>query len=282
MVNEIRFFLLSIFDYTDQKDSLGSRIFSFFISWLISLSIIAMIATTVPSMKPYTEYFIYFEYFALTVFSIEYFLRLWISPLLPYSKGIFQHMMQPLMLLDLIVLLPFWVAICYPESMPVGFLMVMRVFRVLRQKYYFTSAKQLLKILIRHKTEIWGSLLLGFFVILLISTVMYYLEHDAQPEKFSSIPMSMYWGVVTFATLGYGDVTPITIMGKLFTSVVTFFSIILYSLPASIVGAALYAEVRSAQAKEIEQLHRHINDLENEKRIQKLIEKERQSLQSIA
>lgn len=263
-IRKIRLFLLSAFDYSLQTDSVQARVFSFVLSILIFLSILFMILGTIPEFTEYVPYFIKFEYFTLTIFSIEYFLRLWIAPLTPNYKGLLHRMSQPFMLFDLLVLFPFWIALIMPDILPIGFLMSLRVFRLLRQKYYFSSLKRIVRIIMRHKDELWGAMLLSSFIILLASTAMYYIEHDAQPEKFSSIPQSLYWGVVTFATLGYGDIVPITPLGKLFTSIITMLSLILYSLPASIIASAFYAEIRSAQAREIDALHATIQELELE------------------
>jgi len=100
------------------------------------------------------------------------------------------------------------------------------------------------KVFSRKKEELTITLIFTFFLLLITSTVMYYVENGVQPENFSSIPKTMWWGIATLTTVGYGDVFPITAIGKLLGGIIAILGIGLFALPAGILASG-FSEVIS-------------------------------------
>jgi voltage-gated potassium channel len=241
--------------------------------WMASLSIIILtnvvciVLESVPSFF-WAEYiFRFVENFSLTVFSIEYFLRIWVSPLSPKFKSLWNTLFQTVLVLYLIILTPFWFSWIIPYSFPVEILVMFRIFRILLFKSYFATLHQLFGLVKKHRTTLWNVFLLILSTLLMASTAMYHAEHVVQPDKFESILHAFYWAIVTFATIGYGDIVPLTITGKIITSLIAMMGVLLYSLPTYIIGSAFYEEIKSDQAREIERLRETVKALEAEKKL---------------
>jgi voltage-gated potassium channel len=220
-----------------------------FIFTLISLNVLVvfletengLLATIGPALQAITL-------FSIGAFSIEYLLRLWVSPLNPaYAspvRGRFRYIVSPLALFDLIAILPFFIPLALPLD-----LRVLRIFRLTRvftvlKLGRFSNAWASLSYTVRtRKEELLIAGILIFMVLAVSSTLMYYIENPAQPQKFSSIPSTMWWGVVTLSTVGYGDIYPITPLGKFVGAFVALSGIALFALPAGIIAAGLVESV---------------------------------------
>jgi voltage-gated potassium channel len=216
-----------------------------FLFILISVMVtIVFLETESGFYAEYEEILLAITLFAVAVFSVEYLLRLWVCTLNPaYAdpvRGRLSYMVSPLALFDLLAILPFYL----PLVMPVEFL-VLRIFRLTRvftvlKMGRFSKAWDSLTYTVRsRKEEILISGVLIFMVLAVSSTAMYYIENPAQPQKFSSIPSTMWWGVVTLSTVGYGDIYPITPLGKFVGSLVAISGIALFALPAGIIASGL-------------------------------------------
>jgi voltage-gated potassium channel len=179
---------------------------------------------------------------AVAVFSVEYVLRLWACTLNPaYAdpvKGRLRYLVTPLALFDLIAILPFNLPMVLPMDLLVLRLFrLTRVFTVLKMGRFSNAWNSLTYTVRSRKEELVVSAVFIFIILAVSSTVMYYIENPAQPQKFSSIPQTMWWGVVTLSTVGYGDMYPITPLGKLVGSLVAISGICLFALPAGIIAA---------------------------------------------
>ncbi|TAJ44978.1 ion transporter [Methanofollis fontis] len=209
---------------------------------------VAVVIFTIPGIQPTTQSVLNAAItFCLLVFAAEYILRLWACTSAPtfrertaerlrFASGIYQ-------IIDLISILP----LCFPIFFPQDFALL-RIFRLLsifklgRYSRRSASLAQLKRVLLR-KREIF-SLMIFFlvFVILFSSTVMYGVEHDAQPEKFSSIPAAMWWAMMTVTTVGYGDIYPVTPIGQTIASFVTILGVMLLALPSAILASGFIEE----------------------------------------
>ena len=99
------------------------------------------------------------------------------------------------------------------------------------------------RVFVSKKNELLITVFAVFLLLLMASSIMYYVEHEAQPEVFASIPHSMWWGIITLTTVGYGDVFPITLLGKIFNGMIAFLGIGLFALPAGILASAFAEEM---------------------------------------
>lgn len=219
-----------------------SRYFDPFIMGLIVLNVIAVVLETVDWLYArYSLLFHAFEVFSVSVFTVEYILRVWSCTVDPNFKdpifGRLRFMATPLSIVDLLAVLPFYLPVASTDLRFVRALRLFRLFRVLKLARYSESIQTFMEVL-RLKRE---ELMLMFFAILILlvisSSLMYNAEHDAQPEAFSSIPAAMWWGIVTLATVGYGDVYPITPWGKFIGSIVVILGIGLFALPTGVLAS---------------------------------------------
>jgi voltage-gated potassium channel len=229
-----------------------------FLFTLISLSVVIVFLETESGFyAAYGDILWSITLFAVGVFSVEYLLRVWVSPLNPaYAdpvKGRLRYMVSPLALFDLLAILPFYIPMVLPMD-----LLVLRLFRLTRvftvlKLGRFSNAWDSLTYTVRsRKEELLISAVLIFMVLAVSSTVMYYIENPAQPQKFSSIPQTMWWGVVTLSTVGYGDMYPITPLGKFVGALVAISGIALFALPAGIIAAGLVESLHHRKGWDME------------------------------
>ena len=232
-----------------RADDQASRRFDIFIILLISLNILALVLESVDEIRvQYFEWFYWFEIFSVIVFSIEYLLRIWscVESRDPRFRealaGRLRFALTPIALVDLCAILPFYLSVFF--SLDLRFLRALRLLRIFKLTRYSTAMSSLLKVL-RDEAQSFGAAFLILFVIMIIaSSGVYLFEHKAQPEAFSNIPEAAWWSVATLTTVGYGDVTPVTIGGKIFGIVIMIIGIGMVALPAGILASAFSDELR--------------------------------------
>ncbi len=235
-----------------------SKYFDPFIMGLIILNVVAVVLETVDWINDrYALIFNIFNIFSVAVFTAEYLLRVWSCTEDPKFKdpvsGRLRFMITPLAIIDLMAFLPFYLPFAFPELRFLRAFRLFRLFRVLKLARYSESLQTFMDVL-KLKREELGLMLFAIIILLTVSSsLMYEAEHEAQPEAFSSIPAAMWWGVVTLATVGYGDMFPVTPMGKLVGSLVVLLGIGLFALPTGVLATG-FSEVlqkkREAKKKE--------------------------------
>lgn len=221
---------------------------------LIGLNVAAVVLETVVTIhEKYLKLFDAFEYFSLSVFGVEYFLRVWSAPEDPSGKfrhplwGRLRYLISPMAVIDFAAIFPSVLLVIAVGGIDLRFLRALRffrLFRVLKLGRYSKAVHTLGEVFEDQKAEL--GVALGAIGILLIitSSVMYLAEHDAQPDKFGSIPESMWWSIVTLCTIGYGDVVPITPMGKVIGGLTSVIGIGIVALPTAILGAGFMDVMR--------------------------------------
>jgi voltage-gated potassium channel len=218
------------------------KIIIYFIAVMILLNVFVVILETVNSLYlQYTTFFHLFDLFTVVVFTIEYVLRVWCCVKNPlYSDpvhGRIRYALSPYALVDLVALTPFYLPLVIPiEFRLLRLLRLLRVFRVLRLGKYSNAFETFVNVLKSKKEELVITIVMAVIILVLASSTLYTVERDAQPDKFGSIPEAMWWAVVTLATVGYGDVFPITPLGKFFAAIVALSAIGLFALPAGILA----------------------------------------------
>lgn len=228
------------------------RAFNLAMLALIIGNIVAVCIETVPSIyAEYALYFVLFEAFSITVFSIELVLRLWAcvaDPQFAGPSGRVRFLLHPLTVLDMLAILPFYL-VFFGVTIDLRFaraIRLLRIFMLLRLVRYSASLRTLISVMARQKEELAVTFTVGLVLLLLASCLMYYLEHDAQPLAFSSIPATFWWGVITLATVGYGDIYPITPVGRLVGGIFAVLGVGLFALPAGIIASGFAEELRAA------------------------------------
>ncbi len=209
---------------------------------LITLNVIAVILESVPSIHAeFEQSFLIFEICSVCIFSIEYVLRVWSAPeqlalqhRTPFS-GRLRYMLTPMAVLDLIVILPFFLG--FFLQMDLRVLRVLRLLRVFRLSRYSTSMTVLIQVLKEEAASISAALFVLMMLIILAANIAYLAEHEAQPIAFGTIPAALWWAVITMTTIGYGDVVPVTVIGRLCGAGIGIVSVGMVALPAGILAS---------------------------------------------
>ena len=194
----------------------------------------------------YSKTFHLFEAISIYIFSFEYLYRVRIAYLDKRMKGVYKYVFSTFGLIDLISILPFYLN----QFVKVDgrFLRILRLFRLTRIFKLgrdSNSLKLFVKALKGVSNELKFTLFLSALAILFSASAIYYLEHEAQPDKFSSITESIWWATVSLATVGYGDVYPVTAGGKIFASIISLIGIGIVAIPTGIISASFVEEIHS-------------------------------------
>lgn len=243
----------------------ASRLVSGGLLLLIALNVTAMVLGTVPSMYAAAPVvFRRFEAISMVIFTVEYALRVWSCTASPCFAGPLtgrlRFMTTPLALIDLLAVLPFWLPALGVDLRVMRAVRLSRAFRLLKLGRYSTIMQTIGRVLTRKHPDLLTSLLMMGLLLLLAATLVYYAEHHAQPALFSSIPATMWWGITTLTTVGYGDMYPITTLGRMLGAVVMILGIGMFALPAGILGAAFVDDLKRHQPKPTsKQTPRHIS-----------------------
>jgi len=239
----------------------ASGVFDVFIFSLIVLNVVAMIiGTTELGRGPLNNLLYRFEVFSIVIFSVEYVLRIWTCVEKPgFSspiKGRLKFSITPLIIIDLLAVLPFYLPFLITLDLRVlRILRLTRIFRLFKMTRYVEGLRLMAKVIKNTKEEILITLSVGFMLLLISSSIMYYMEHDAQPEVFSSIPAAMWWGVATLTTVGYGDVVPATVAGRVLGAIISILGIGMFALPAGIFGSGFMEEIKRKKAPSLKCPH---------------------------
>ena len=221
-----------------------------FLITLIILNIVAVILETVDSIYTvYKFYFLIFERVSTFIFLIEYILRVWVSIEDISSKNksskLFirlKYMSSWPAIIDLLAVLSGLLPMIFEIDLRI--LRALRMLRLLKFSRYFKVMNLLLGVLKEERQSFLAAMFLLTIAMLIASTGIYIFEKDAQPDKFGSIPEAMWWAVATLTTVGYGDVTPITAMGKIFGALITIIGIGTVALPSGILASGFSDQLK--------------------------------------
>jgi voltage-gated potassium channel len=252
-IHAIRRRVWEIVDVAERGDRV-SRLFDLFILALIFLNVLAVILGTVKEIDKIFAVPLYsFEVFSVAVFTLEYLARLWSCVSLEkYSRpveGRLRFAVQPLSLIDLLAIVPFYLAFLSFDLRVLRAIRLFRIFRIAKLGRYSTSVRLLGTVVRNSKEELAVTVMVMALLVVLASTLMYFAEHEAQPDKFPDIPMAMWWSIVTLTTVGYGDVYPLTWIGKFFAGVIAVLGIGMFALPTGIIGAKFVEEIQLRKAE---------------------------------
>jgi voltage-gated potassium channel len=231
------------------KNSLYSRSFKRLCFAAILLSVLFAVVSTVPSLSAATrERLIDAEYLLGVFFLVEYGSRLWtaIEHPLYVSAGPWRSALiyaaTPLMVLDALGLAPLVLQLAAPDARAA--ILLFQVLRFFRLARYSPALATVGRVLANEWRALMATGMIGLGMLLVAATAMYLLEHAAQPGRFASIPDAMYWAIVTLATVGYGDVVPVTPMGKVAAGAAIVAGLIFFALPIAIIATSFIAEMR--------------------------------------
>ncbi|HYC40431.1 MAG TPA: ion transporter [Chitinophagaceae bacterium] len=243
-------------------DKHWDKIINLFIVVLIILNVIVVMLETVdPLFVRYRTFFYYFDLFSVIIFTIEYVLRLWSATEEERYKhplwGRLKYMVSAGALIDLIAILPFFIYMFTAVPIDLRELRILRLLRVLRlfRLTAYTQAAQMIgNVFRKRKSELTLSFVLATFLIIISSCIIYFAEHRTPApgetaSKFTSIPATLWWSVVTLTTTGYGDIVPVTHVGKFLTGFIMLAGVAFFALPAGIITAGFIDEFRLLRVK---------------------------------
>ena len=247
-INYLRYFIFKILRVKHHDNMWGNAFDNFMIA-LISLNVIAFTFETVHSISiPYKSYFNNFETISVAIFTIEYFLRLWTCTLERRYRhriwGRIKFVFKPLSAIDLLSILPYYLFVFFPNLVFVREIHLLRLARLLKIGRYSQSMKTLSNVFAAKRHDLLSAIFTVFTLLMISASLVYFAEHASQPELFSSIPASMWWSVVTLTSVGYGDVYPITPLGKLLGGVIAVLGLGLVALPTGILASGFAEEVQ--------------------------------------
>ncbi len=226
------------------------------LSWYADIFIIALIIVNVAAILaqsvdriylPYKQYFYYFEVFSVVIFTVEYILRVWSANIDPKYKtpfwGNIRYALTPLAIIDFLAFFPFYLSFVGIDLRILRMLRIFRIFRLFKAARYMGALSMMHRVIVKKKEELVISLLFTLFLLTITSTLMYYVENSAQPDVFTSIPETMWWGIATLTTVGYGDVYPVTNAGQFLGGVIAIIGVGLFALPTGILAAGFSDEL---------------------------------------
>ncbi len=237
----------------DHPGDTYSKIFKVFIITLIILNIITVVISTVEDIyQQYQTWLDNFELISVIIFTIEYILRIWSSNVAPGYKhsiwGRIKFMFKPLVIIDLIAILPFYLPLFLPNLIFTRSFRLFRIFRIFKITRYSDTTKLFAQVIKSKQEEIVIAIFIGVILLVTSASLMYFAENEAQPENFPHIPAAMWWGVVTLTTVGYGDVYPITPLGRFLGAIVALIGIGIFALPTGIVASGFTEEIQKKRA----------------------------------
>ena len=235
-----------------EKGSHGSKInliFDYAIMSLIILNVIALILETIPEIKESLGLILkQFEIISVMIFSIEYVLRIYVSSLTHPSssklKSAFKFIFSFYGLIDLLAITPFYLP--FVTKIDLRFLRILRLLRFLRIfkiNRYNNSLSLILSVIKEKKSELAMTGFVAFLILFIASFLMYYVEGESQPDKFPNILSCFWWAIATLTTVGYGDVYPITGLGKFLSGIIAVLGIGLVALPTGLVSAGFMDKI---------------------------------------
>lgn len=209
------------------------KYFQFFIQALIVLSIISFSFSTLPNITSVTRHYLgVFEVFSLIVFTIEYVVR-FLS-----SKKKLKYILSFLGLVDLIAILPFYLSLGL-DLRAIRIFRLFRLIRLLKLTRYSEAIRQFGRAIGSIKEELILYFSLTIVFVYLSASGIYFFENPVQPDKFQSVFHSMWWAVATLTTVGYGDIYPVTVGGRVFTFFILMLGLGLVAVPSGLLAAAL-------------------------------------------
>lgn len=197
----------------------------------------------------YFGIFYVFEVISVGIFTVEYLLRAWVAPDHPRYREVpawsarLRYLASPVALTDLLAILPAYLGIML--TVDLRYLRLLRLLRLLKLTHYFRGLSIFVSVIQSEARTLASGLLTMAILVVVAASLMYSVEHAAQPDAFGSIGQSLWWAVVTMTTVGYGDVTPVTTVGRVLAALIMLLGVGIVALPAGILAARFAEELQA-------------------------------------
>ena len=254
MLEKTKLRVYDILVETDDDETIDKIIAAFLMILILVNSAVVVMETVDELNRVYGRIFEAIELVSITIFTVEYILRLWIAPLdARYSKpfwGRLRYALTPMAIIDFLAILPAFLPLIMGVDLRIiRFLRILRLFRLFKMSRYVASLDSLDDVVRSKKEELIVTVVMIGMLLLFSSSLVYLVENEAQPDKFPDIPSALWWGIATLTTLGYGDVFPITALGKFFGGITAFLGIGMFALPTGILASGFAEEIARRRAE---------------------------------
>ena len=230
----------------------GGSLHSFFDTFIALWVVVSVIAVVLESVQG-INYLLHLEFIildavAVGIFTLEYCMRIYSCVEDPrYKNAVFGRLKQAKetsSLIDFMAILPFFLEVFLHHLFDLRFLRVFRLLRLLKLTRYTGATKTLTQVIAREWPVLAASAFVMMLLVVLTASLGYLFEHEAQPDKFENIPQSIYWAVITLASVGYGDISPVTTMGRVMTIILALLGIGIFAIPAALLSSAFSDQLR--------------------------------------
>ena len=234
--------------YTSAYGGTIHNIFEVFINVWVLISVTAVVLESVHSINYILHLqFVILDTVAVAIFTIEYVMRIYSSVEEPGFKGAVSGRLKqaktPSTMIDLLAILPFFLEVFLHHLFDLRFLRIFRLARLLKLARGSDATAVMFKVIAREWPVLVAATFIMFLLVILTASLGYLFEHEAQPEKFENIPTSIYWAVITLASVGYGDISPVTPVGRTVTVVLSLVGIGIFAIPAALLASSFSDEL---------------------------------------
>ena len=217
--------------------------------FLLAVGVVVAIAMveTLPNSDYTTNRFIrHIREAAWIVLTVEFFLRIWAEPERTTPRGALvsriAYLRSPLGIVDLLAVLPAWINLVH--AVDLHWFELAAALSLFKLSRYVPALSLVWNVVVRQSRSIFAALVVLSILLVVAATVIYFFEYEAQPDSFESIPQSLWWAITTMATVGYGDMAPITPIGRLIGGIAMVFGIAMFAVPAGILASGFAEELR--------------------------------------
>jgi voltage-gated potassium channel Kch len=262
--------------------ALHSMFDTFIVIWVI-ISVLAVILESVHAIHYLLSLeFLILDAIAVSIFTIEYCLRLYCCVEEPgYQKAVSGRLKlakSTSSIIDLLAIAPFFLEVFLHHLFDLRFMRVFRLLRLLKLTRYTGATTSLSKVIVREWPVMAASAFIMLLLVVMTASLGYLFEHEAQPDKFENIPQSIYWAVITLASVGYGDISPITPAGRAMTIVLAFIGIGIFAIPAALLSSAFSDQLKMDREALVNKLFNMLADGEIDEEEAKYIKGEAKRL----
>ncbi len=240
-----------------EPERLASRIFDFFIISLIALSVVNVFLATFKLSAEIRELLLVIETVTVAIFSVEYLLRFWTAdylyPELSPLKARLRYVCSVMSLIDLLAILPFYLPLLLPQNLiSLRSVRLLRLLRILKMNRYTDELVSVGEVFKKKAHQLLASFFMVSVLLIIASLLIYNAEHDVQPDRFENAFSGIWWAVATLTTVGYGDIYPITVTGKIIAAVIAILGIGMVAVPTGILSAGFIEHLNEKKSSEKE------------------------------
>lgn len=247
-MRNIRYRIFQIIEENEDGDK-ASVVFDWFIAGLIIINVLSVILDTFSGIpQPIRLFFSYVDIFSLAIFTVEYILRLWTAtykyPGVSTSIALKKHVFSFMAIIDLLAILPFYLPFVFSLDLRIlRMIRLLRLLRLLKITRYTTALSTVTSVFKRKSAQLISSMFVVLILMVIASVMMYGIENEAQPDVFKNAFSGLWWAVATMTTVGYGDIYPITVLGKIFGVLIAILGIGFFAVPTGIISAGFVEEM---------------------------------------